>query len=305
MNLREVSIVSGNATEFVSKFVSTKFVSNGGVSVRLRQAIPATKIQDRQQFPTKASRGARLLLAALSLGVGIYAAKLLLTTSGHANALPVATVLAFAGGLLSTWSPCGYSSLSLLRPRGHYSARTLAHWLPTLLTHALGYALGAVVLGGGLGLLAWLLPLNGLGGWPLALVGLLAVAYGLHCLGLLRMPYPQRRVQVSHGARNHYAMWKIGLIYGLQLGLNFVTYVRTPILYVVVGLALVSGSPSQALWLIAVLNLGRWAPLLVNALPVQDHNVQGWLASNAQHAVLTDGLLLAAAGAAFIVLGVV
>jgi MFS family permease len=281
----------------------TEILSNRGVSVRPRQAHPATKIQDRQQFPTKASRSARLLLAALSLGVGIYAAMLLLATSGQPNVMPIAIVLAFAGGLLSTWSPCGYSSLSLLRPHGHYSMRSVAYWIPTLATHALGYALGAIVLGGGLGLLAWLLSLNSLGGWPMAFVGLIAVGYGLHCLKLLRMPYPQRRIQVSHGARNYHAMWKISLIYGLQLGLNFVTYVRTPILYIVVALALISGSPSEALWLIAVLNFGRWVPLLVNAFPVQDHKVQGWLASNAQRAVLADGLLLTATGSAFLVLG--
>ena len=57
--------------------------------------------------------------------------------------------------------------------------------------------------------------------------------------------------------------------------------------------------------LIAVLNFGRWAPLLVNALPVRDQDVQAWLATNAQNAKLTDGLLLAAAGAAFVVMGVV
>jgi hypothetical protein len=56
---------------------------------------------------------------------------------------------------------------------------------------------------------------------------------------------------------------------------------------------------------IAVLNLGRWAPLLINALPVQAQNVQGWLATNAQNAKLTDGLLLASAGAALVVLGMV
>jgi cytochrome c biogenesis protein CcdA len=215
----------------------------------------------------------------------------------------VATILAFAGGLLSTWSPCGYSSLSLLRPHGRYSIQSVTHWIPTLVTHALGYALGTVLLGGSLGLVAGLLPVGGVAGWSTAFIGLAAVGYGLHCLGLLRMPYPQRCVQVSHGARNHYPMWLIGLTYGLQLGLNFVTYVRTPILYVVVGLALISGSLSGALLLFAALNLGRWMPLLVNALPVRDQSAQAWLASNEQNARLADGLLLTAAGAAFIVFG--
>ncbi len=274
---------------------------NAAMSYHSRTA--GTEIHDYWRGPRKVSRGARVFLAVLSLGAGVCAASLLPATGGHANALTVAAMLAFAGGLLSTWSPCGYSSLSLLRPHGQYSLRSLARWIPTLMTHALGYALGAVVLGGGLGLLAWLLPFHGPDGWPLAVVGLVAIGYGLHCLKLLHMPYPQRRVQVSHGARNQYAMWKIGLMYGLQLGLNFVTYVRTPILYVVVGLALVSGSLGNALWLIGALNLGRWAPLLVNALPVPDDRVQGWLASNEQRAAATDGLLLAAAGAAFLVLG--
>jgi Cytochrome C biogenesis protein transmembrane region len=279
----------------------TELVRTENVGSSQRGGAAAAEIQDCQHFPTKVSRGTRLFLAMLGLAAGAYAADRLLATGGHA--LSIATLLAFCGGLLSTWSPCGYSSLSLLRPHGHYSVRSVAYWIPTLVTHALGYALGALVLGGGLGLFAWLLPLDGLGGWPLAFVGLLAVGYGLHCLELLRMPYPQRPAQVSHRARNRYAMWKIGLIYGLQLGLNFVTYVRTPILYVVVALALLSGSPSQALWLIAALNVGRWAPLLINALPIQDHKVQQWLASNEQTAVTADGLLLAGVGAAFVLLG--
>jgi hypothetical protein len=282
---------------------ATELVRTENADLPHPRGMAATEIQDRRYFPAKTSRGIRLLLATFGLAAGAYTARVLLATEEHSNALLLASVLAFFGGLLSTWSPCGYSSLSLLRPQGHYSVRSVMHWIPTLATHALGYALGAIILGGGLGLLAGLLPFEGLDGWPLAMIGFIAVSYGLHCLGLLRMPYPQRRVQVSHGARNHYAMWKIGLIYGLQLGLNFVTYVRTPILYIVVGLALISGSPCDALWLIAALNLGRWAPLLVNALPVQDHRVQGWLASKGQSAVLADGVLLAAAGAAFVVLG--
>ena len=260
-------------------------------------------VQDRGLVRTKRSRGMGLLLTTLSVGAGIYAADLLLKLGGHAPALMVATVLAFAGGLLSTWSPCGYSSLSLLRPHGRYGVRAVARWIPALAAHALGYAIGVFVLGGALGLLAWLLPLSSLQGWSLVVIGSLAVSYGLHCFGLLRMPYLQRRVQVSHGARNRHPMWQTGLIYGIQLGLNFVTYVRTPIIYIVVALALASGSVGHAIWLIAVLNLGRWAPLLVNALPVRDQDVQAWLASHAENARLTDGVLLAAVGSALVVIG--
>ncbi len=266
-------------------------------------ATSATAVHDRRHSPAQVSNGARLLIAAFGLVAGTYAASQLVATSPYTGALTIAAFLAFAGGLLSTWSPCGYSSLSLLRPHGRYSIQSVTHWIPTLVTHALGYALGTVLLGGSLGLVAGLLPVGGVAGWSTAFIGLAAVGYGLHCLGLLRMPYPQRCVQVSHGARNHYPMWLIGLTYGVQLGLNFVTYVRTPILYVVVGLALISGSLSGALLLIAALNLGRWMPLLVNALPVQDQRVQHWLATNEQNARLADGLLLTAAGAAFVMFG--
>ena len=265
----------------------------------------ATTLEDRGVSGSRRSGGIRVLLALVSIGVGVYGAYLLRELGVQAPALKIAVILAFAGGLLSTWSPCGYSSLSLLRPQGSYGARAVAGWVPTLTTHALGYAIGALVLGGGLGLLAWLLPISSLGGWPLAIIGLLAVAYGCHALELVRMPYFQRRAQVSHGARNRHPMWLTGLIYGIQLGLNFVTYVRTPIIYIVVALAVASGSLATAILLIAVLNFGRWAPLLINALPVRDQDVQAWLATNAQNAKLTDGLLLAAAGAAFVVMGVV
>ncbi len=282
---------------------ATEMVRTEHADLPRQHDIAATQIQDRRHFPNRVSHGARILVAALGVVASAYATNRLLTTSPDTNALSIATFLAFAGGLLSTWSPCGYSSLSLLRPHGHYSIQSVAHWIPTLGTHALGYALATIIFGSGLGLIAAFVPVAGTAGWPLAVVGLIAVGYGLHCLNLIRMPYPQRRIQVSHGARNHYPMWMISLIYGLQLGLNFVTYVRTPILYIVVGLALISGSLGGALWLIGALNLGRWMPLLVNALPIRDQSVQAWLASNEQNARLADGLLLTAAGAAFIVFG--
>src|SRR5699024_5214353 len=145
----------------------------------IRQVAADTVTEDRRQYPGVLNRGARLFLAALSLAAGTYGAIALLAQGSPPNVVLIASLLTFAGGLLSTSSPCGYSSLSLLRPQGHYGVQSVARWSLTLFTHALGYALGVAVLGGGLGLLAWLLPFDGLGGWPLALVGLAAVGYGL------------------------------------------------------------------------------------------------------------------------------
>lgn len=259
-------------------------------------------VMDQNQFPGLVNRLIRGTLAILTLGGGAYAA-VVMTHAGISWFTPLALVLAFAGGLLSTWSPCGYSSLSLLRPWGAHDNKQVMSWLPTFFAHGLGYAISGALLVGLLGLAGTMLFAPGFGGWPLALLGLLAIGYGLHCLGFIPMPYPQRKAQVPHKARNDMPMWRVGLLYGLILGSNFMTYVRTPIIYVVVGLAIISGSWLSAALLIAALNLGRWLPLIINAAPVSDVAVQRWLAANEERAVLFDGAFLTLAGAAFIVLG--
>jgi hypothetical protein len=241
---------------------------------------------------------------ALALITGGVVAHLALLAGAGVGVVTVGVaVLAFAGGLLSTWSPCGYSSLSTLRPAGAYSARSVILWTPALVMHAVGYGIGALLLGGALGLAAVALPFEGYAGWPVVVLGVAAVGYGLDQLRLFVMPYPQRKAQVPHDARARYPMWVIGLLYGFSLGLNFLTYVRTPILYIVVGAALIGGSLIHALLLFGALNLGRFVPVMVNALPVHDRTVQGWLASKEHHAVTVDGVLLAFAGAALITFG--
>lgn len=208
--------------------------------------------------------------------------------------------VAFAGGLLSTWSPCGYSSLATLRPWGPWSFATVVAWLPTVAAHALGYLLGGLLLGGLLALGAIVLGVPEGASWPYFVLGGLACAYALDQIGLVRLPYPQRKAQVPHDVRLRWPMWRIGLLYGFALGLNFVTYVRTPILYLLVVAALLSGSPTAALGLVLALNLGRFLPLLVNAFPLTDRAVQEWLAKREQRSVLAGAGVLACIGTALI-----
>ena len=241
-----------------------------------------------------------LLLFAAGLGA---AAGLSFVIDGRSPPLLLLLCLtAFAGGLLSTWSPCGYSSLSLLRPAGAYNASSVALWIPAFLAHGMGYLAGGLVLAAILGLVAWMVPTGGLAsGWGVALVGLIGLAYGLHQTGIVRIPYPQRRAQVPHRARMELPMGQTGLLYGWLLGLNFVTYVRTPILYLVVAAAVVSGSPAIAVLLVLSLNLGRFLPMLVNAFPVADWTVQRWMANHAQHALRADAAVLLFTGCFFLV----
>lgn len=254
-------------------------------------------------FPKEQSRTVRtaVLVAAGALGV---AAPLVAAPSVSVSAM-TATVLvgmAFAGGLLSTWSPCGYSSLCLLRPHGRYSVRALAGFTPAFVLHGLGYALGAVALGGALGFAGSLIGFSGATLWALIGLGLAGLIYGAHQLGFLRVPYPQRRAQVPHDARQRFPMWFIGGLYGLSLGLNYLTYVQTPILYLVTAAAALSGDVALAIALFAVFNAGRFLPMAVNYLPVSDIAVQNWLARRQESAAMVDGALLVAGGAALLTL---
>jgi hypothetical protein len=81
----------------------------------------------------------------------------------------------------------------------------------------------------------------------------------------MTMPYPQCRAQIPHQARVRLPMWQTGSLDGWQLGLNFVTYVRTPILYLVLLGALLSGSIFAAVGLVLALNLGRFLPMPINS----------------------------------------
>lgn len=204
--------------------------------------------------------------------------------------------IAFAGGLLSTWSPCGYSSVCLLRPNGRYSLGSVVAWMPTLIAHAVGYGLGALVLGGALGLAGYALGLDAYLAYALPAFAVLLVLYGAHQFGFVKVPYPQRRCQVPHDARQRFPKWVIGLLYGFSLGLNYLTYVQTPLLYAVTGAALLSGSVAFAVGIFLVFNLGRFLPLVLNALPLSDASITGWLARNQENAALADAVLLVGTG---------
>ena len=259
-------------------------------------------VDDCTSFPTAFTPRRRRLILATSGVAGVGVALVAAPAASHGDlALWALVGAAFIGGVLSTWSPCGYSSVSLLRPVGP-SASAVVRWLPTFGMHALGYAAGAVILGGMLALLGGAMGLSGMSTTVIAVLAAVALIYGAHQLDFLRVPYPQRRAQVPHDARQRFPMLVIGGLYGLSLGLNYLTYVQTPILYVVTVAALASGEVGVAVGLLAIFNLGRFLPLAVNALPVRDYVVQAWMARNQERAAMLDGAILVALGAGLAVL---
>ncbi len=257
----------------------------------------STCVPDAISFSESKSSGQRfaIMLSAITVGVTTGIA---LNTQASSMLTGMFLALTFIGGLLSTWSPCGYSSLSLLRPAGKYSFGSVARWTPTFITHAIGYAIGALMLGGALGLVGTFL-FEQLAFSYMALgLAILAIGYGAHQLGFLKMPYPQRRAQVPHDARFRFRSSTIGLLYGYALGMNYLTYVQTPTLYIVTGAALLSGDITSAITIIAVFNIGRCLPVAVNFLPISNQSVQAWLAKWQERAVELDGFLLLSIGAA-------
>ncbi len=261
---------------------------------------PTESVADCVVFPKEHSTALRVGVLVGSAATGVAGAYAGGSLGGFASGLLVA--LAFCGGLLSTWSPCGYSSLCLLRPVGRYSVRSLARFTPAFALHGLGYALGAVVLGAALGFAGLLLGFSIASALSMAGLGAIGLIYGAHQLGFLRVPYPQRRAQVPHDARQRFSMTFIGGLYGLSLGLNYLTYVQTPLLYLVTAAALFSGDVATAITLFAVFNAGRFLPMAVNYLPVSDIAVQNWLARRQEGAAVLDGALLVAGGAALLTL---
>ncbi|MDH4980827.1 cytochrome c biogenesis protein CcdA [Hyphomicrobium sp. D-2] len=256
-------------------------------------------VEDVMLFARPWSATARFAVLALSAIAGAAAA--LHFASGVALETAMLWLLvpaAFAGGLLSTWSPCGYSSVCLLRPNGSYSLRSVAAWTPTLIAHFVGYGLGALALGGALGYAGYAMGLGSYMAYTIPVFAVLLAAYGAHQLGFLRVPYPQRRCQVPHDARQRFPKWVIGLLYGFSLGLNYLTYVQTPLLYAVTGAALFSGNVAFAIGIFLVFNLGRFLPLMLNALPMSDRSITAWLAKRQEQAAMLDGAILVAAGTA-------
>lgn len=260
-------------------------------------------VPDAFSFSEARSPRARFLLMVSAIVVGLAGGAVLHSSMSTNSALTgLFIVLALVGGFLSTWSPCGYSSLSLLRPAGRYSLGSVVRWAPTFFTHAVGYAIGAVVLGGMLGMVSWLLFSSLPFSYMVAGMAVLALGYGAHQMGFMKMPYPQRRAQVPHDARFRFRSSVIGLLYGYALGMNYLTYVQTPILYIVTGVALFCGDVKTAIIIIGIFNIGRCLPVAVNFLPVKNVTVQAWLARWQERAVEVDGFLLLSVATASLVL---
>jgi hypothetical protein len=149
-----------------------------------------------------------------------------------------------------------------------------SRWGASIALHTLGAtgsaaAFGAILAAGGAVLGApW--------GKPGTLfVGGLALLYAAREVFDLPIPIPDRRRQVPEWWRSAFSPGTAAFLYGLGLGMGFLTHVRFGTLVVVSGVALGSGDPVAGALLMAPFGLARGISIAVVWAGVSTRRVQG------------------------------
>jgi len=155
-------------------------------------------------------------------------------------------VTALAAAARSTWSPCGLSMLSTITPvteqaRGRRYAATVPWYL-------LGALAGGATLGGVAALVS--IPLGALdipAMTVFAIIGLFAIVSNFSDLGVKGFRLPRHGRQVDRRWLDHYRSWVYGTGFGWQIGVGLATYIVTTAVYLTLLIAILTGSPIQAL----------------------------------------------------------
>lgn len=174
----------------------------------------------------------------------------------------LASVLAVAAAIRSTWSPCGLSMLSTITPigergRNHRFAST-ATWFIA------GSVVGGASLGAGAALLAVGVAALDLSGTVLvgaaAVLAAVTLASDLQ-LGGFRLPSHTR--QVNETWLDQYRSWVYGGGFGWQIGVGLATYVTTSAVYLMIAVAALTASPVAAFVIITGFGLVRGLAVLL------------------------------------------
>lgn len=156
--------------------------------------------------------------------------------------ITLASVVAVAAAIRSTWSPCGLSMLSTITPLGEQARRY--RWGASAAWFVAGAVLGGATLGAGAAALA-----AGIGALDLSattLVGAAAVLTAVTLasdlqLGGFRLPSHTR--QVNETWLDQFRSWVYAGGFGWQIGVGLATYVTTSAVYLMIALAALTASP--------------------------------------------------------------
>jgi hypothetical protein len=172
--------------------------------------------------------------------------------------------LAALAGLRGMWSPCGLSMLTSLNPmaersRGHGFAGSAAWYVAGALT-------GGAALGAGCAVAARLFELLD-PSWTvrLALSAVVATVGFVSDSPVLRWSLPDHPRQVNERWLMLYRRWIYAGGFGAQIGCGFATYIMTAAVYTVAGLAVLTASPSSAMFICLVFAGVRGASILAAA----------------------------------------
>ena len=175
-------------------------------------------------------------------------------------------------------------------------------WGVTVAAYLLGSTTAAVLLGGLLGTVGHALSL-GPGPTALLVVALTALALAADLgLGGLRLPTVHRQVDKDWLGR--YRGWVVGAGFGVQLGLGVVTIVNTAGVYLMLALALLTGSAAAGALVGGAFGLVRALVILVVArvrrpdqLRVALRRVNAWRPLSERVGLAVQALVLVAASA--------
>lgn len=174
----------------------------------------------------------------------------------------LASVVAVAAAMRSTWSPCGLSMLSTITPIGERGRNN--RYYGTAAWFIAGAILGGATLGAGAALLAAGVDALDLSGEALAgiaaLLGAVTIASDL-ALGGFRLPSHTR--QVNETWLDQYRSWVYGGGFGWQIGVGLATYVTTAAVYLMIALAALTASPLAAFSIVTGFGLARGLAVLL------------------------------------------
>ncbi|MFP5255000.1 MAG: hypothetical protein ACLGI8_04025 [Acidimicrobiia bacterium] len=176
--------------------------------------------------------------------------------------ITLASVVAVAAAIRSTWSPCGLSMLSTITPLGE-QARGY-RWGASTAWFVAGAVLGGATLA--LGAAALAAAVAALDPSTTALVGAAAVLAAITLasdlqLGGFRLPAHAR--QVNETWLDQFRSWVYAGGFGWQIGVGLATYVTTSAVYLMVALAALTASPLAAFAIVTGFGLVRGLAVLL------------------------------------------
>jgi hypothetical protein len=104
---------------------------------------------------------------------------------------------------------------------------------------------------------ALLQPLAGFHNLFTSILGLSAIAYSLHELGIFSLPHPQRKKQVPSYWRWQFHPYITAGLFGLLLGAGFVTFIPVSTYYILALLVWLSGSPLVGMLVFSIFGASR------------------------------------------------